>query len=227
MNTKKCSKCGIEKPLEEFSKSKCKLCVQKYNKQYSIDNKDKILKDKKQYYEDNKEKINQKQKDKRIRNKEYTDKVKAKQGCACGEKDPCCLDFHHINPKTKHKEVSTLVKGAYSIKMIQEEIDKCEVLCANCHREKHFKNIYVNKKVEFVRNLKKIGKCEICGHKGIASLTFHHRIPEDKTKNIKSMCSIKGYSLKDIENEIKKCDLLCENDHRKLHYELRKENARL
>lgn len=52
----------------------------------------------------------------------------------CGEKDPRVLEFHHRHGKDR--SVSELVGGGYSIATIQAEIDKCDVLCANCHRKK-------------------------------------------------------------------------------------------
>ena len=57
-----------------------------------------------------------------------------KDGCViCGEKDPTCLDFHHLD--NKHEQVSHM--NCYSMNKIQQEIDKCVVLCANCHRKLH------------------------------------------------------------------------------------------
>jgi len=60
-------------------------------------------------------------------------------GCKnCGESDYRCLDFHHTDPSTKDAEVSELWRHA-SIITIRKEIEKCEVLCANCHRKLHYK----------------------------------------------------------------------------------------
>jgi hypothetical protein len=52
---------------------------------------------------------------------------------SCGEADPRVLEFHHTGDK--EKAVSELVAGGYSIETIQAEIDKCSVLCSNCHRK--------------------------------------------------------------------------------------------
>lgn len=48
----------------------------------------------------------------------------------------CCMDFHHLDPTQKDGMVSKLMKtGTY--KSLQEEMDKCVVMCANCHRIEH------------------------------------------------------------------------------------------
>lgn len=56
----------------------------------------------------------------------------------CGENRWWLLDFHHLDPFTKDKSVSDLIKSS-SRERVLEEINKCEVLCANCHRDLHFK----------------------------------------------------------------------------------------
>lgn len=66
----------------------------------------------------------------------YIDTIKTERGCRrCGEKNPWCLDLHHIDPADKTTEVSKL-KGTNQTQ-IDAEIEKCEVLCANCHRIEH------------------------------------------------------------------------------------------
>lgn len=76
------------------------------------------------------------QKQRMIR-QDFADQFK-KDGCLiCGEKDPCCLQFHHLNPKEKSIEVSKLVNQKAPITRIAEEIEKCVVLCANCHAKFH------------------------------------------------------------------------------------------
>jgi hypothetical protein len=51
----------------------------------------------------------------------------------CGETDPRVLEFHH--ERGKEYPISVMINGGYPIHKIQEEIDKCKVLCANCHRK--------------------------------------------------------------------------------------------
>lgn len=51
---------------------------------------------------------------------------------SCGEADPRVLEFHH--KYDKEYPISVMCNGGYPIHKIQEEINKCTVLCANCHR---------------------------------------------------------------------------------------------
>lgn len=50
------------------------------------------------------------------------------------------LDFHHRDPKTKHILRSNVTKTlGFSEDEIKTELDGCDLLCANCHRETHAK----------------------------------------------------------------------------------------
>lgn len=59
--------------------------------------------------------------------------LKVALGCAlCGyNKAPEALDFDHLDPASKKFNVT---RGGASIKRVIEEVRKCRVLCANCHR---------------------------------------------------------------------------------------------
>lgn len=69
----------------------------------------------------------------RKRRRERLNTYKVKKGCSiCGyNSNPLALQFDHIYPQTKLKEVSKLIGG--DLKKIFKEIRKCRVLCANCH----------------------------------------------------------------------------------------------
>lgn len=56
----------------------------------------------------------------------------------CGVQDFRVLDFHHKDPNEKDLEVSNMVRLRWSKKRILAEIEKCKVLCANCHRIEHW-----------------------------------------------------------------------------------------
>ena len=57
---------------------------------------------------------------------------------SCGFSHPAVLDFHHIDPASKEYDISRMVTDGYSKDKILEEIDKCGVLCSNCHRILHY-----------------------------------------------------------------------------------------
>jgi len=58
-----------------------------------------------------------------------------KNGCAiCGyNKNAAALDFHHLDPNEKELKIG----NPHAVERLLKEIEKCIVLCANCHREIH------------------------------------------------------------------------------------------
>lgn len=90
------------------------------------------------YANKNKLANNQRCKDSKLKIKIWFFKFKQTKQCmVCGEKHPACLDFHHKEGEKKIECVSVLVASGHSLKKIQAEIEKCDVLCANCHRKLH------------------------------------------------------------------------------------------
>lgn len=130
--TKKCSKCKKDKELTEFHKNKsrkdgyqhiCKECRIIYIHENYIKNK-------KAYFNRNKKTRN--------KNKKLIWNIKLNSKCIkCGENHPAVLDFHHRNKENKLFEISTGWKKSGRLKIL-EEIKKCDILCANCHRKLHY-----------------------------------------------------------------------------------------
>ena len=59
--------------------------------------------------------------------------------CAhCGFKHIAAMDFHHEDPSTKLGNVHEFISNGQFAKAY-EEVKKCIVLCANCHRIHHHK----------------------------------------------------------------------------------------
>ncbi len=74
---------------------------------------------------------------------EFRDKIdtyKVELGCIlCGyNAHPAALDFDHRDPSTKTVIMSSMY--SYSWERQREELDKCDVMCANCHRIKSFES---------------------------------------------------------------------------------------
>ena len=133
------------KKYYEENKEKIKQNV----RNWTLKNQDKL----KKYYEENKEKIEQYKKEyssraeTKLLNKERTKRkreearqfileYKLSHPCVqCGEKDPLCLVFHHRD--SKKYEIPRLQKLGIS-KTLKSEIEKCDILCANCHQKLHW-----------------------------------------------------------------------------------------
>lgn len=58
--------------------------------------------------------------------------------CAdCGNRyDPIAMDFDHVRGE-KHGSVARMVRDGCSLARVLAEIEKCEVVCATCHRLRH------------------------------------------------------------------------------------------
>lgn len=66
--------------------------------------------------------------------KQYLWDYKVKYGCVdCNETDPVVMEFDHLQDKS----FTISNKAArYSLTKLKQELDKCEVVCANCHRRR-------------------------------------------------------------------------------------------
>lgn len=54
----------------------------------------------------------------------------------CGKFHPCAFDFHHKDSKQKDFNIGKAM-DSMSWRAIKKELDKCILLCSNCHRSKH------------------------------------------------------------------------------------------
>lgn len=130
---KQCTKCGRTLPLDSFrwkdkangkKHSQCKECQS--------------TQEKLRYQKDavRREAVLSRAKTLKERNEEYIIQKKS-CGCAkCGEKRHYVLDFHHKNPQEKSNTINNLRTSSYQV--LDAEIEKCIVLCSNCHREFHY-----------------------------------------------------------------------------------------
>lgn len=62
----------------------------------------------------------------------------------CGENEPACLEYHHTDPTSKDFTISDVRCSLFEEipENIKHELDKCIVLCANCHRKFHHSETY-------------------------------------------------------------------------------------
>lgn len=78
----------------------------------------------------------------RKKNRNFLLEIK-KLGCSfCTEKNPVCIDFHHKNEDTKVDGIA-IMKKSYGFSKLKTEIEKCILVCANCHRKIHAKQLVI------------------------------------------------------------------------------------
>lgn len=129
---KLCGRCNIEKDVSNFRKRSavshglqawCKECYAEYDRERYATSES----------ERNRKKRNRKNTS--ARTKDYVYEYLLSHPCVdCGENDPVVLEFDHMKPGNKYRNVSDLLQ--FGLPSIEKEIEKCEVRCANCHRRK-------------------------------------------------------------------------------------------
>lgn len=128
-----CKKCNLSKDIDDFAKNKSKKDgLNTYCKQCQKPYKD-------SHYRNNKERYINKNRNYREKVKQFVSEYKKDKKCErCPENFPQCLHFHHLDPKQKEFNIALAVRNKVTIEKIKEEIDKCIILCANCHIKEHF-----------------------------------------------------------------------------------------
>lgn len=128
---KRCGGCDTEKPITEFGnnrskpdglQSSCKKCRVTYNKAHYEKTKHKH----KESRAESRERLRHRNRQKML---EYLEGKVCEQ---CGFSDIRALEFDHLTPGTKKNGVSALMSFGWST--VLKEIQKCRILCANCHR---------------------------------------------------------------------------------------------
>jgi hypothetical protein len=129
--TKRCGKCGDDKLFDEFAKNKrkndgrqqwCRACHHAHH----VD-----------YYPKNKKRFRDYDHALRERLRAIVFAHLMTNACVdCGEKDPIVLDFDHVRGVKAFNIAVATANGAVSTRTLMEEISKCEIRCANCHRRK-------------------------------------------------------------------------------------------
>jgi hypothetical protein len=243
---KTCTKCGFPRPLEEFVKnnrlksgygSRCLLCCRSYGKsQYHsnpIARADKLRKTR----------LRRSTPDGKIKRREYRSKtyagsggdlervknrdhirlrreqvntLKAKPCGDCHEIFPsCCMDFDHVRGR-KIKGIGEML--SHTLSGIRSEIDKCDLVCACCHRVRTWGTLNVASRPDVQRALDKVAllkaaPCMDCGACFPPTAMDFDHVRGVKVATISYLISKKRpWSM--VLQEIDKCDLVCANCHR-------------
>ena len=132
-----CGVCSITQPLENFSKdpkgkfgktTTCKACAaQRSRESYKTrrQNPEWLKQHRRKYREAN-----------QIRKQWAVEYMGGKCNDCGGVFHQSVYDFHHINPSEKEGNPSSFLTK--SEERLKEELAKCVLLCANCHRIRHF-----------------------------------------------------------------------------------------
>ncbi len=132
MKSKKCVICKLKHSILEFNKNRakkdglqisCKQCNKKrsaaYYKRKTVHHREETKKQKRFL---------------RKRNSQYIWDYLLLHPCVdCGNSNPVVLEFDHVTGD-KLLPISVMIGSCNSLIKINEEIEKCEVRCANCHR---------------------------------------------------------------------------------------------
>jgi hypothetical protein len=133
MNTKRCTRCGTVKPLKEFHwhrkakgqrNSYCRSCQAAYKQEHYARNRERYLENAAAWAR------------KAVREwNEFLISYFKEHPCTdCGQTDPLVLEFDHVRGE-KRFQISDGPRLRSRGALI-EEMKKCEVVCANCHRRR-------------------------------------------------------------------------------------------
>ncbi len=134
--SRKCYMCNVLKETIDFHKDSssqdglayyCKACKKQRNSKYY---KEQLKERRKKHNTSHAEYM----KIKRDECKQYLDNLRSTGCVICGEKERCCLEFHHKDPNTKLVNVTDI---GFVGKQLFNELDKCILVCANCHLKIH------------------------------------------------------------------------------------------
>lgn len=141
---KKCSKCKSEKSFNEFTNrkrskdgknSRCTSCTRSENKYHYFHS-----------WEENRDRIDRNHYNRIKVLRKLCDDIKVKSGCVFCKYNthPVALDFHHIKPDTKVATISAMINAKVTEPKLLNEIEKCIVVCSNCHRLLHNNLLFIS-----------------------------------------------------------------------------------
>ena len=131
---KVCCRCRVLKPLEEFNFRNrsagirhryCRDCGKKFTRSH---------------YQRNKRQYVERTLRSHARRRAYLHQIKSRPCADCGVQYPYyVMDFDHREGEEKLFEMNRI--SYVSMRAIKQEIEKCDVVCSNCHRERTFQRV--------------------------------------------------------------------------------------
>lgn len=145
----------------------------------------------------------------------------------CGDSRVWVLVFHHRDPSAKENAITDMITRTRRWGEIKQELDKCDLVCENCHREIHanssIENTRQRRNKKICMEFKGQMECQKCGYsKCDWALEFHHN--GDKVMGIAKYLGFHSwYSVADLQDkitdELNKCNVYCANCHKEAHFD--------
>lgn len=161
-------------------------------------------------------KLKKRRDQKRINNSKKILEYFKKHHCVdCGESNPFKLLFDHVRGQKLFSIGKKIRDMSWS--RIEDEINKCDVRCVNCHLRRHASNgrishnSGINKKRIEIYNILSQRGCVDCGIKDPIVLQFDHI--KNKKAMISDLVNHRHSRMAVINDEISKCDVRCGNCH--------------
>lgn len=146
-----------------------------------------------------------------------------------GGKCSCCdysnkqlLHFHHVDPSTKKFSIG---RNDFRMSRLEEEANKCILLCGNCHILTHCKDEVKmstdrKRKMAMLQYLG-VNSCSRCGiSKSPSILEFHHTSNSNKEFTLNDYRGSHIDLSEDVKAELDKCEVICRNCHAEEHFDL-------
>lgn len=182
--------------------------------------------------EGQKDKALRRQQDLRSKVRDYVREIKASTPCLdCGRKYPYwVMEFDHIDPALKKFQISGFTRITNALRNVLEEIQKCELVCGNCHKDRTYKRLLENPPPRSTspanqkqRSRRDVVRKQVQGLKDKPCtdckvrypywvMEFDHLDPSTKSFDV-SLYERKVRTFEAVHLEIQKCELVCCNCH--------------
>lgn len=252
---KRCTKCHKVHAISSYAAKQnnkraswCKKCYAAYaiarrknnpelfkqqRKESYYKNKEVELNRNKLWRQNNKERVKKVIRNRRIKKKKQVQAYLMNKSCMdCGERDSRLLEFDHRHG-TKHKEISDMLSCSWE--KILTEINKCDVVCGNCHAKRtardtnNYKHrFHINNEIPseinktwgwqqktYIINYLLEHPCLDCGEHDVRVLEFDHRDDAHKEAAVGNLVKA---AIRRLIAEIEKCDVRCSNCHHLKHW---------
>jgi hypothetical protein len=165
----------------------------------------------------------------RCKGRELVDRYMRHGCCECGILDRLVLELDHVGIKVAN--VSDMIRDAAAPKRVEAELEKCEVVCVNCHRIRTLSRLFKTWRIEpeliesnpaystgqrrnmlYVRAYLEASRCIDCGLDDLRVLEFDHVF--GKTADV-TVLAREGCSLNRLQDEVSRCEVRCGNCHRR------------